>query len=530
MRLNIIKNAKKREKKVIEKTEQKPQEKIAQKPEQKPQPQPQPDPATILNYTNLKNMIGSSEDIKYRDIILNNNKDMTIHLVFIDGLVNSADISNYVVKPLMESKSIQEAQSLDDVIKLLQDGALYFAAQSNTTDIDKVASEIIAGGSAIVFDNQNIGFVFDTKGFDKRSMQEPTVENVSKGPRDSFIENYRTNTATIRRKIKAPDLMIEQRIIGDRTKSTVAIVYLKSITNDQIIQTARDRLSTIKTDSVLTTSIIEDALSDDLKSMLPQVVSTERPDKFSADIIEGRVGIIVDGLPFGFIVPGTFNQFMQTPEDYSRKAMVSSFIRIIRFASLIIAIFLPAFYVAITTFHPEMIPTNIVLFIAKSREGVAFPTAIEALGLLVAFEILYEAGLRIPKSVGQTVSIVGTLVVGQAAVEAKLVSPSIVVVIAATAIASFTIPNQDFSNFVRLWRLVCTVFGLVLGLLGVVISIILMTFSLCKLESFGVSYMSPFVSNEGNDMLNDTIFRMPSILNKFRPSSLKTKDAKRRGD
>jgi len=519
LRLNIIKRVKK---KAIEKKDQKPKQDSKQNLKQ--------DPATILNYTNLKNMLGSSEDIKYRDIILNSNKEMTIHLVFIDGLVNSADVSNYVVKPLMENKNIQEAQNLDDVIKLLQDGVLYFAAQSNTTEIEKVASEIVSGGCAILFDNQNVGFIFDTKGFDRRPMMEPTVENVSKGPRDSFVENYRTNTATVRRKIKTPDLMIEQRIIGDRTKSTVAIVYIKNITNDQIIQTARDRLASIKTDSVLTTSIIEDALSDDLKSMLPQVLTTERPDKFSADILEGRVGIIVDGLPFGFIVPGTFVQFMQTAEDYSRKSIVSSFIRIIRFMSLSLAIFLPALYVAITTFHPEMIPTNIVLFIAKSREGVAFPTAIEALGLLIAFEILYEAGLRIPKSVGQTVSIVGTLVVGQAAVEAKLVSPSIVVIIAATAITSFTIPNQDLSNFVRLWRLICTVFGIALGLLGVVISIILMTFSVCKLELFGVSYMSPFVGNEGKDILNDTIFRMPSKFNKFRPSILKTKDAKRRGE
>ena len=360
-------------------------------------------------------------------------------------------------------------------------------------------------------------------------MMEPTIENVNKGPRDSFIENYRTNTATVRRKIKVPDLVIEQMTIGERTKTTVAIVYIKSITNEELIKMARDRLNSVVTDNVLTTSIVEDALSDNMKSTLPQVVSTERPDKFSADIIEGRVGILIDGLPFGFIIPATFNQFMQTPEDYSRKFIISSFIRIIRFGSLIMATFLPALYVAITTFHPEMIPTNVVLFIAKSREGVAFPIAFEALGLLIAFEILYEAGLRIPKSVGQTVSIVGTLVVGQAAVEAKLVSPSIVVVIAATAIASFTIPNQDFSNFVRLWRIGCTILGIFLGLLGVVFSIIILAFELCKMESFGVSYMTPFVGNDGNGLLKDTFFRAPLKFNKMRPASLKTKDPKRQG-
>lgn len=509
MRLNIIKNAKKRQKTAENK--------------------PNVDQSTVLNYQNLKNMLGDSEDIKYRDIVLNSNTEMTIHLVSIDGLVNSSDISDYVIKPLIENENVKKAQNLDEVINLIKNGELYFAAQNSTTDISKLAGEIVSGGCAIVFDNHNIAFTFDTKGFDKRSMMEPTVENVNKGPRDSFIENYRTNTATIRRKIKAPDLMIEQMTIGDRTKTTVAIVYIKSITNDDLIKMARDRLNSIVTDNVLTTSIIEDALSDNIRSTLPQVVSTERPDKFSADILEGRVGILIDGLPFGFVVPATFNQFMQTPEDYSRKFIISSFIRLVRYASLLIATFLPALYVAITTFHPEMIPTNITLFIAKSREGVAFPIAFEALGLLLAFEILFEAGLRIPKSVGQTVSIVGTLVVGQAAVEAKLVSPSMVVIIAATAIASFTIPNQDFSNFVRLWRLGCTVLGVFLGLLGVVFSAIILVFEMCKLESFGVPYMSPFVGNDGKDLINDTFIRAPAKYNIMRPTALKTKDQKRRG-
>lgn len=510
MRLNIIKNAKRREKKVKE--------------------QPVQNDPNVLNYTNLKNFLGNSEDIKYRDIVLNNDTNLTVHLVSIDGMVNSASVSEYVIKPLIENKNIRESKNLDEVIKIIGDGAIYFSQQEKLTELAKVAGKIIDGGCAIVFDEQNIGFVFDTKGFEKRAMMEPTIENVNKGPRDSFIENYRTNTATIRRKIKDPSLMIEQREIGQRSKTSVSIVYLKTITNDDLVQTVRDRLGTINTDEVLSTNVIESALSDDYTSPLPQVMTTERPDTFAVDLLEGRVGILVDGLPFGFIVPGTFVQFMQSPEDYSRRYVISSLLRILRYISLLIAAFLPALYVAIITFHPEMIPTNIIMFIAKSREGVAFPAAVETLGLLFAFEILYEAGLRIPKSVGQTVSIVGTLVVGQAAVEAKLVSPSVVVIIATTAIASFTIPNQDLANFVRLWRIICTIFGIAFGLLGVVGSIILITFSMCKLESFGVSYMSPFVANEGKNMVNDTILRLPNTIFKYRPDSLKTKDTKREGD
>jgi spore germination protein KA len=371
--------------------------------------------------------------------------------------------------------------------------------------------------------------MFDTKGFEKRAMMEPTVENVNKGPRDSFIENYRTNTATIRRKIKSPDLMIEHQVIGTRTQTSVAIVYIKSITNDQILQETKNRLNAMQMDNLLSTSIIEDALSNYIACTFPQVVTTERPDKFSADILEGRVGIIVDGIPFGFVVPATFNQLMQTPEDYSRKSVISSFIRIIRHISLIMAIFFPALYVAITTFHLELIPTNIILFIAKSREGVAFPVAIETIALLIAFEILYEAGLRIPKSVGQTVSIVGTLVVGQAAVEAKLISPSVIVVVAMTIIASFTVPNQDFANAIRLWRLVSTVAGIFLGLLGVVCIIILLIYELCKLNPFGVPYMAPYAGIDGQNMLTDSIIRIPAKDNIMRPVALNPKDSKRRG-
>jgi spore germination protein KA len=496
---------------------------------QQQQPQQQNQDSTALNTENLKNMLGSSEDIKWRDIILNENTALSIKLVYIEGLVNSSDVSDYVIKPLLELPPFQQAKTLEDVIKLLKDGTIYYSSQSSTTDINKAAEKLISGSSVLLFDTQNIAFIFDTKGLDKRSITEPSVENVNKGPKDTFIENYRTNTATIRSKIKVPDLVFESMVIGDRTKTTVSIVYIKSITNDNIVNQVRDRVKTLKVDGVLTTSIIEDILSEDLTNTLPQVVSTERPDIFCADILEGRVGILADGLPFGFIVPATLNQFMQTSEDYARKSIVSSLIRIIRYSSLMLSIFLPGFYVAVTTFHFEFIPTNIVLFIAKSREGVAFPASIEAIALIIAFEILFEAGLRIPKSVGMTISIVGTLVVGQAAVDAKLISPSMLVVIAMASVASFTIPNQDFSNAVRLWRIIVTLFSSLLGLIGFVFSLILLTYEACRISPYGVPYLSPFVGNDGRAMLHDSLIRLPSSLNKVRPNALKPKDAVRRG-
>ncbi len=358
-------------------------------------------------------------------------------------------------------------------------------------------------------------------------MVEPTVESVSKGAKDSFVENYRTNTATIRRKIKTESLTIESIVIGKQTKTPVGIVFMKNIVNDEMIQTVRDRLAKVDTDSAISTSIIEDALSDNINTTFPLVLATERPDKFSADVLEGRVGIIVDGLPFAFIVPATFNQIMQAPEDYSHKYVISSAVRLIRFSALLITIMLPALYIAIATFHPEMIPTNLVLFLAKSREGITFPIAFETIIMLLSFEILFEAGLRVPKNIGQAVSIVGTLVIGQAAAEAKLVSPAIVVIIAMTAISAFTIPNQDLSNSVRIWRLIITVGATFLGLLGFVMVVIILIFELCKLESFKVSYLDPFVSQDGKDNFNDTLTRIPLKNNKKRPIGLEPKNIKR---
>ncbi|MDD2375893.1 MAG: spore germination protein [Clostridia bacterium] len=513
MKLNIIKRVKKKEEKI-----------------DKVPIAPVVDTSTLATFENLQNLIGNSEDIKYRDILINNNADMVVKLILIDGLISQSDVSNYVIKPLMQDTKIKEAQNLDEVIKLIQDGAIYFASQKMTSDLDEIKDAVMDGNSVLLFSQQNIAFEFDTKGFDKRSMMEPTVENVTKGPKDSFVENYRTNTATIRRKIRTQDLVIENMIIGKQTHTTVAIVYIKSILNDEILQQVKDRLNSINTDNLLTTSVIEDALSENIYCPFPQVVTTERPDKFCADIIEGRAGIIVSGLPFGFVVPGTFVQYIQNPEDYSHNFIVASAIRIIRYLALFISLLLPGLFIAITTFHTEMIPTDLALFLAKSREGVTFPVIMETICLLIAFEILYEAGLRVPKTVGQAVSIVGTLVVGQAAVEARLLSPAVVVVVAMTSIASFTMPNQDFNNAIRIWRILFSIFGAILGLVGIISGVILITFELCKLKSYGVPYLSPFVSNDGVKILDDTIFRIPQKDNKIRPKDLKVKNIKRQGD
>lgn len=484
----------------------------------------------ILTEKNIEILLGNSGDLKKREVYINTaKKELKVKLYYIDGLSNTSDISAYVIKPLLEREIFSKCITEKAVLEIIENGGIYFSSLSVTNDVEKAVQEILNGSSVIVFDKITTAVIFDTKKFDKRTVTEPTVENATKGAKDSFIENYRSNTATIRRKIKSKDLVIEEMIIGKQSNTPIGIVYMSNITNEDLINSVKERINKINVDQALTTSILEEYLSDDIKCVFPQVVTTERPDVFCADILEGRVGIIVDGIPFSFIVPGTMVEFMQASEDYSRKSVVATIIRIIRFTSLFIALFLPGMYISITMYHPEMIPTNLATFIARSREGVTFPIPIETILMLCMFEILFEAGLRIPKTVGQAVSIVGTLVVGQAAVEAKLVSPPVVVIVAITIIASFAMPNQDFSNATRIWRMLFTIFSAVFGLIGVVMATILFVYKLCKLESFGVPYLSPFVSVDTRGMFKDSIFRVPYIDNIKRPEELNVKNKVRVG-
>jgi len=441
-------------------------------------------------------------------------------------MVNSEQISNFILKPIITEKKFNFARTLGEAYELIEKGIIYFSSQQRSDDLNKIISDILSGSSVLVFDELKKAIIFDTKGFEKRSVTEPSAENIVKGAKDSFVENFRVNTTNVRLKIKSQNLVIEETVIGTQTHTDIAIVYMDNIVDMNIVNNVRERLSKLKVDRILTSGFLEEALTDNIYSVFPQIRTTERPDSFCSDIIEGRVGIIIEGIPVTIIVPGTFIMFVQVSEDYSRNYIVASMIRILRYALIFATLTLPAFFVSITIFSPELIPTDLVLSIAQSKLGVPFPSFFETFVMLVAFEIIFEAGLRMPKNIGQSVTIVGALIVGEAAVNAKLISPAVVIVIAFTAIAGFTIPNQDLSNALRLWRFVLTFFASLLGLFGLVIGLILLVFHLCNIETYGVAYLSPFVSSK-NNILDDTLFRFPLRSMKNRPEELKVKNKKR---
>ena len=483
-----------------------------------------------LTGDNIKKILGQNTDAVFREISIGENKLLNLSLIFFDGLADKTKISEFILKPLTNEIRFKDAKNEKELLELIANGDIYYADQNKVDDINILIDGLLSGSTALVFNEEKIAVLFDTKGFEKRAISDPFSENVVKGSRDSFVETLRDNTALVRRKIKSPNLVFEETKVGRRTLTNVAIVYIKGLTNMKIVAEVKKRLYAIDTDNVLVTGIIEEYLSDDPNCTFPQIQGTERPDKFSADIVEGRVGIIIDGLPVAFLMPGIFIQFLQASEDYSKSHVIGSILRLMRFILAFLTLTLPGFYIALTTFHQEIIPTVLALSIAKSKTGVAFPSFIEILVMLIAFEILLEAGKRIPRNIGQAVTIVGALIVGQAAVDAKLVSPVIVVVIAATAIFSFVIPDQDFSNALRLWRFILALFSSIMGLYGLLIGLIMLIHLLSRLESFGVPYLAPFVgSADIKTMLKDTIFRYPIRSQIKRPDSLQTENQKRQG-
>lgn len=480
-----------------------------------------------LTSENIKNQIGGSDDVIIHPILVNGDKGLPVTLVFIDGIIDSKSLDDDVLKPLLQEGMLSKPKSEKEIIEKIVNGAIYHNAATIRCKIDECIEDIINCSAALIFDKEQKAVTFKIKSFEKRAVTEPSSENVFKGSKEGFIESLRVNTSLVRRKIKTQNLRIKETIVGVQTVTDVAVVYIEGLTNKHIVDEVIKRINSIDRDGVLLAGDIEEYIIDNKHNAFPQLLYTERSDRFCRNILDGRVGILIDGMPVAYIVPATINMFLRAPEDDANNFIIASFIRLIRYGSYLGTLLIPGLYIAITTFHQEMIPTNLALSIIKSKVGVPFPAFAEVAFMLIAFELLMEAGLRLPKTVGQSVSIVGAVVVGQAAVAAKLLSPAVIVVIAVTGIAGFTIPNQDFSVSIRLWRMMLVIFSIVGGLFGVVMGLLLMGYRLAQMENFGVPYLAPFVGTEGKWLLKDTIIRPPLPTMKSRPGELKTKNKRR---
>lgn len=484
-----------------------------------------------INSTYFKKHFEKSADVLVRPINIRNQTGLYIHLFCVDGLLNTIVLDEEILRPLAVDEDLKKMETEKEILTYLLEGGTYHAFVSETDDIELVLKGVMSGMAALVFDREKKVLLFDVRAFDKRSLQEPSEEGVLKGAKDCFIEVLRTNTAMLRRRIRSEYLVVEQLSVGKLSKTDLAIVYQSDFVDMKMVDKLRNALQDIDIDNVAAPGFIEEFIIDNRRSIFPQVMYTQRPDRFAANISDGRIGLIIDGIPFVYILPCQLPMLMQSPEDYAVNYLVSSSLRVLRYFSFILTLFLPAFYIAVTTFQNQMLPIDIALSIQSAKANVPFPSFIEVLALLAAFEILIESGLRLPKTIGQAMSIVGGLVVGQAAVEANILSPSVVIVVALTGIAGFTMSNQDLSNAVRIVRFGFAILASAAGFFGVIVGVIWLLIHLCSLDNYGVAYLSPFVdSNYGNDTrfkFKDVLVRFPVRNYKYRPDHLADKNPRK---
>jgi len=477
-----------------------------------------------VNLNSLKAVFEDASDIVIREFKIGVEQQVKAFLIFVDGLVDKFAINESLLKSLMlEARLAQPSQGInkDNVFRYVKECALSIASVKESRTLKDAIDAVLSGDVVLFLDGSDTALIISIRGWETRGVTEPVTETVVRGPREGFVETIRTNTALIRRKIKNPNLKIESLKIGKETQTDVCIAYIKGIANEKIVREVKKRLERIEIDSILESGYIESFIEDAPLSIFPTVGNSEKPDIVGAKILEGRVAILVDGTPFVLTVPYLFVEAFQSSEDYYSRPFYSSLIRCLRYLSFAISILSPAIYVALTTFHQELLPPPLLITMAASAEGLPFPALIEALIMGITFEILREAGVRLPRPVGQAISIVGALVIGEAAVSAGIIGAPMVIVIALTAISSFVVPSiSDAGAITRLFLTLCSgvagLFGIMLGISGVLTH-------LCSLRSLGIPYTSPLAPATFSDM-KDVFIRVPWWAMLTRPRVLSVKN------
>lgn len=478
-----------------------------------------------LTGSRVKGLLDKSSDIVFREFVLQGKEEIPCLLAYVDGLTDKNLIDHYILKILMVDFSGEPelAQATEKTIVKTVFQRLAPASELKKVKLLGEALDGVLGGDAVLFfGEQHEALVIGVRNWPNRGVQEPETESVVRGPREGFSETLRTNTTLLRRKIKHPSFRIISLKLGNLTRTDVVVVYIEGLAKPDVISEVLKRLSRVKMDGVLESAYLEEMIEDVPYSPFPQISYTERPDVLAADLLEGKVGILVDGTPISLSVPVVLAQFLQTGEDYYERAMIVILIRFVRYLGLAIALLAPSIYIAVTTFHQEILPTNLALSVAAGREGVPFPALLEALMMTVALEILMEAGLRLPKPIGQTIGIVGALVIGDAAVKASLVSPIMVIIIGLTAISSYSIPAFDLGIAIRLFRIPLMILAGSLGFFGMGVGLYALLIHLVSLRSFGYPYLSPFAPLRLRTLLQDTFVRAPWWAMRHRPNLIDT--------
>lgn len=458
------------------------------------------------NYEYLQVQFNSliNSDIIMRPFVINiGDKAYNALLVAFDGMINNELVNNFVLRPLLktnkQSKSLHTKNGVEykkvnkiNVQDYIFDKLLPQNSIKKITKFSQVAESVNSGNCALFVDTLNLAFDLDVKGFESRAISNPKNEIVVRGSQEAFVEKLRTNTSILRRLINNPDLIIENTTVGKISKTKVAICYMKGISNSSLVAEVKYRLNNIDVDFILSSGNVEQLIQDDSRISFPQMLSTERPDKAVNHLLEGRVVVLVNGSPYSLIMPGVFIDFLSSPEDLNLKHQYANLLKVIRFIATFVTLLLPGIYVAIMNYHTELVPTALLFTIAESRNSVPFPVIVEILVMEISFELIREAGLRIPTPIGPTIGIIGALVLGDAAVSANLVSPVLIVIVAITGLCSFAIPDFSLNFTFRIYKFAYIILGYVAGLLGIAVGLFLQAGILANLKSFGAPYLAPY--------------------------------------
>lgn len=498
-----------------------------------------------LDYIKARYNTLINSDIVIREFSLSaRNRQYKAFLLFIDGMVNTDLINNYVLKPLMlrntantyegsQDRIVSEAKTNNITVRKVKKFNILdyifncLLPQNNlkeTSSFNEIINGINSGNCALFVDTINVAFNIDVKGFDQRNIDTPQNEVVIKGPHEAFVENIRTNTSLLRRIINNENLIIQNIELGNITRTKCVLCYIKDIASSDLVSEVEYRLNNLQIDSVLSAGELEQLISDSNDLGVPRILSTERPDTACRHLLQGRVIVIINGTPYALIMPATLVDFLSTPEDINLKPGFSNFLKAIRFLGTSIALLLPGIYIAIASFHQEIFPTELLFFILAARENVPFPVIVEILLMEISFELIREAGLRVPSPIGFTIGIVGALVIGEAAVTANIVSPTLIIIVAITAIASSAIPDFSFSFHLRLFRFLFILLGFMAGFLGISLGVFVYISMLANMKSFGLSTtipFAPYINSKGNKY-----FLPPIWKREYRPSYLDPKISK----
>lgn len=464
-----------------------------------------------MNLVNLKYILGKNSDVVYREVVFAGNKQAVV--MYVDSMTNKDWVSEFIIKPL-----IQKGEKAAELNPLeLSKQTLYIPDITEHQTCEAFLERLYSGDCGFLVDGYNTGITTDLKTFDRRGVSEPQTEVVVRGSREGFIENLKTNMTMIRRRLKTPDLAFEMVKKGTESGTYVAIAYIRGIAPKSLIKEVRRRVEAIKIDAVLESGYIEQLIEDNPFSPFATIANSEKPDKVCAKMLEGRVAVMVDGTPFVLTVPMMFTENFQSAEDYYSRPFFAGLVRAMRFLAFFIAVFAPALYVAVVTYHHELIPYKLLLSMWQAEVNTPFSTGVSVLLITLLYEIVREAGVRLPKPVGSAISIVGGLVIGDIVVSAGLISAPVIIIVAFTAIAMFVVDAMaDAATILRLGLILLAWW---LGFFGIFIGTMLILVHLISLESFGVPYFAPFAPFRKTEM-RDTFFRFPLWLLGRRPNLL----------